>query len=171
VIGGLTSETNSTAEIQVLDFNTFRWKKSPTALPIATNRLGAVAANGELWIMGGQTSDGTTVDAAYRFSLAHRQLEKIPALKERRKNFAVAAVGDSIIVGGGWDDTGGKKKFLASTEIYRIGYTGWRSGPLLKAGRDGTRAAVVDGHFITIGGYNDGGLLSSVENIDPSGGN
>jgi N-acetylneuraminic acid mutarotase len=130
-----------------------------TPLPQALKSLGAAVANGYLFVIGGQNSDGQRQPTVYRTSLkADGTLDAwttTVALPISLDNHAVAAAGDCLFVTGG--DSGlGERSEVYSAAIGADGeIAAWQelADARLPQSLEGHTATIVGGQLFIVGGY------------------
>lgn len=139
-LGGNDAEAAMLSSVEVFDGHS--WQPAPAML---SPRAGHVAAvlNGKLYVFGG-ASDGTSVEAfdGERWAAVEGDMPSA------RREFAVATMGDRVLVLGGY--IGNSSNTLATVDAFD-GHS-WHAEPPMAVPRYHLSAAVFEGKLFAIGG-------------------
>jgi non-specific serine/threonine protein kinase len=151
---------HSVDAVESFDVRTRRWEKLPR-LPRALNHVNLAAAGGSLYALGG-TSDRFGKDIAttesWRYDVAERRWEELPAMPTPRAAAGVAVAGDEIYVVGGRDH----EISVDANESFNVRTRRWTRHADLPTRRDHV-GAVSDGRSIyALGGRQEEGASFKV---------
>jgi large repetitive protein len=164
LVAGGNDGSGSLSTAEIFDPSGNKWQ--PTG-SLSVGREGhqmAMTPWGFPWVAGG-TSNGVITGAMELFNPATGQFQAIGVLNTARAEFAMTAVGRTLLIAGGTDGT----KTLSSVEIYD-GATGkiTVAGAMSQPRKDFAAAALLDGTLLMTGGVDVNGLtLTSTEIFDP----
>ena len=122
------------------------------------NGLGAVAVDDFVYAVGGANSFGNAVATLRAFDPVQGMWLELQPMPTARSAPAVAAIGKTIYVMGGYNAGA-----LQTFEMYDTATDTWTTGPVLPAGRSGAMAVGHNGDIYLIGGRdNAGSPVSSI---------
>jgi N-acetylneuraminic acid mutarotase len=177
VAGGLipVSPTEDQITASVVAFNpaTQQWTKV-APMPTARWRLRLVAANGDLYAIGGQSPEGNTLSTVERYDPRSNTWTSVAPMNQDRGVPGVVAVnhglGRVVVVVGGCQFVAGQLVSLrSSTEVYDLDTGKWRLLPaqLPHATCSLGAAADTDGTVLAIAGATaDKGTVTATAEVD-----
>ncbi len=139
-----------------------RWA-ARAPLPQARARFGCVALGGRIYVIGGETPEGTT-DAVDVYDPADDTWHVGRPKPTAVANVAAAVLGDEVYVPGGYDREG---RVVAAVEVYAPGRDSWRSVAPLPAPRCGYALAAGGGRLYLFGGWDGTRYVPDVLIYDP----
>jgi N-acetylneuraminic acid mutarotase len=143
----------------VYNASTNTWSQLPD-MPTARDHFHAAVVNGKFYAIGGRNKDidaTTTANQAYDVATGAWQTGLAP-LPTPRGGFAIAAVGDEVLIIGG---EGGGQTY-ANVEAYNTVTNTWRVLNPMPTARHGIQAVVCNGGvYIAAGAKNQGGGSST----------
>jgi hypothetical protein len=147
-VGGLTSATRATEDVQVYDPAINSWSAAPP-LPHKLHHATAVAYDGELVVIGGWIPEGgnlTAVVSGEVLALRDGRWVKLPSLRQPRAAAGAAVADGKIVVVGGQDDG----ELVRDTEVFDG--RSWQRAATMPSLREHL-AVVSDGQFVyAVGG-------------------
>jgi len=163
VVGGLDSTFQPVSTAWRLNPAQGAWEELPS---LSSARAGpiAVAAEGCLYVLGGEFC-GDALGDAQRFDASAGKWESLAPMLEGRIKGAAVAAGGLVYVFGGQDGL----KPVNTAECYDPRTNTWRALPPMHRQRYACAAAVTpEGHIVVFGGeLTDQGCAASVELFDP----
>jgi len=182
VYGGHASPTHTywkeavSGRLDRLHLATGRWEELPGGAGLQGMNL--LTHQGKIYRVGGmeprnekhKAPDNHSVASCQRFDPATRQWEDLPALPEPRSSHDLVAVGNLIIITGGWRMMGAKQTWHDTMLVMDLAKSPlqWESRPQ-PFRRRALIAAVFDGKAYTIGGIDPHGKVTrDVSIYDPS---
>lgn len=159
VMGGYPSSRVTQRTVQVYDSAQNRWHLT-TPLPIPLNHAMAAAANGRVYMIGGQTnSSGTTsfVNTVFEYDPATTNWTARAPMPTARSAGAAAVIGNLIYVAGGRSPSTAQ-----DFAVYDVINNQWRTLADLPTGRNHLAAAAVDGRVYVAGGRLGPGFESAM---------
>lgn len=150
----LAGKTPTTYErtMYIYDPATNAWTtgSEPPAVYPSVENPAVVAANGKLYMFGGQTDPfkGAVKNAAV-YDPATQQWTMLPTMPTARGGAAAVAKDGKIWVIGGMASTGGS---LTAVEVFDTATNTWSAAPPLGTRRDNPGAAVLQGNIYVFGG-------------------
>jgi hypothetical protein len=170
VVGGYTSSSGTTTTVSYArldpDCSIDAWSTT-TALPSARNSASVVAAGGRIWVVGGESSSGSTSSAVY--SAAPGTTGTISSwttetsLPYSRSFPGVAVIDGYLVAAGGEDSWGNGTDDVFYAAIGSSGTLGsWStSSATLSTDLYYHRLTSWQGHIYQVGGWDDGGWGSA----------
>ncbi len=126
-----------------------QWKERGP-LPRPLFGLSAVAAEGNLYAVGGMDGQGIVSDRLLRYDVDRDRWEDdLPAMEKRRYYAAAVLLDGRIYVMGGRDETG---DVLDSVEAFDLGTRTWAAVGSLEHERYGHSAVALEGRLFVLGG-------------------
>lgn len=168
VVGGFTSDLQTTAAVERMDLRTGRWRRA-TPLPRPLNHMNAVSYRGALYVVGGYAQPGDTSAGAtrefWRLDAAARRWDRMPDAPIARAAAGAAVLGDRLYVAGGRNDT---RATIARLDIFDFRTGTWTQGPPLRRGREHVAAVAAAGSVWILGGRAlNQGNFADVERFTP----
>ena len=161
VMGGYPANRVTTRTVQVYDSAQNRWSLT-APLPIPLNHSMAAAANGRVYIIGGQTnSSGADVftNTVYEYNPATSNWTGRAPMPTARSAGAAAVIGNLIYVAGGRPPRGN------DFAVYDAVSNQWTTLPNLPTQRNHIAAGAIGGKVYVVGGRLSGGFTSPMTNI------
>lgn len=161
VFGGYPSSRITVRTVQVYDVDQNRWSLT-TPLPIPLNHSMAAAANGRLYLIGGQTHSGggePFTNTVFEYNPATSNWTTRAPMPTSRSSGAAAVIGDLIYVAGGRPPRG------QDFAVYNVVSNQWTTLPNLPTGRNHLGAGAIDGKVYVAGGRLGSGFTSPMTNI------
>jgi Kelch motif len=160
VMGGYPSSRVTVATVQVNDTATNNWTLT-TPLPNPLNHQMPAAANGKLYVIGGQTDSGSTsfVNTVFEFDPLTSDWTTRAPMPTARSAGAAAVIGNLIYVAGGRPPRG------QDFAVYNTVSNQWTTLPALPTGRNHLAAAAIGGKVYVAGGRLGAGFTSPMTNI------
>ena len=155
--------------IEVFNVNNTTMKSYPNLLFDLRNHCSLKLNNAIFCIGGLKLYDYRNVyDKVCQMKLeeANWRWEEVNPMNEKRSRMGAAVFNDSLVVTGGWNDTG----TLSSTEHCNDPTDKWQLGPNLRQKRCGNALVRCNDSLFTLGGFSEGTCLSSIERLDSFGG-
>jgi N-acetylneuraminic acid mutarotase len=154
VLGGYPKTRITVSTVQVYDIKSNTWSLGPP-LPAPNNHGMAVAVDGVIYLIGGQTdAQRAYVDTVYALDpKVGRWVEKAPMPTKRSAGFPVAVDG-KIYVAGGRPPNG------HAFEAYDPKADKWETLPNVPSQRNHIAAAAINGKVYVAGGRLEGGFQS-----------
>ncbi|XP_007887458.1 gigaxonin [Callorhinchus milii] len=133
--------------------------------PMSVARInhGLVAAEGFLFVLGGQDSEKVSLSSGEKYDSDTNCWSPIPTMNTARHNFGIVAIDGVLYVLGGED---GEKELL-SMEAYDIHTKTWTKQPNMTMIRKIGCYAAMKKKIFAMGGGSYGKLFESVESYDP----
>lgn len=131
-----------------------RWEGQPALLP-ARSRMAAVQVNGRIFVAGGESAEGMTLDRLDIFDLATGQWEVGAALPAPRANLAMTLGGDDLVVAGGsrLDITGDTLALYDDLARYHRDTDRWQEGGRLPQALAGAALVSQGDSLYLLGGW------------------
>jgi len=160
VIGGYPASRVTVATVQVYDPASNRWSLA-TPLPDPLNHQMAAAANGRLYVLGGQTDSGSTsfTNTVWEYDPATSNWTEQAPMPTARSAGAAAVIGNLIYVAGGRPPRG------QDFAVFDAVSNQWTTLPNMPTGRNHIAAAAMDGRIYVVGGRLGAGFTSPMTNI------
>jgi N-acetylneuraminic acid mutarotase len=147
--------------VQVYDAAQNRWSLT-TPLPIPLNHSMAAAANGRVYIIGGQTNSSGTeafTNTVFEYNPATSNWTTRAPMPTARSAGAAAVIGNLIYVAGGRPPRGN------DFAVYDAGSNQWTTLPNLPTQRNHLAAGAINGKVYVVGGRFEGGFTSPMTAI------
>jgi N-acetylneuraminic acid mutarotase len=158
----------TTDTVQVYDVAADSWSLT-TPLPQPINHAVAAAANGRVYVIGGQTSSGTPegfVDTVYAYDPADGTWTPRAAMPTQRSAAAATVIGSRIYVAGGRPPHGN------DFAVYDAATDTWQALPPLPTDRNHLAVGAIGGRVYVAGGRFGAGFTSpatdALEVFDPA---
>mmetsp|Transcript_98120 Transcript_98120/g.218876 ORF Transcript_98120/g.218876 Transcript_98120/m.218876 type:complete len:463 (+) Transcript_98120:85-1473(+) len=168
VIGGLshdgTIRTMTSARTEV--FNTWKdaWESAPD-VPTARRNGGGAQHSGMIYMLGGETANGTKTDACETFVVDGWRWKAGPKLPSLRSHFAVVSHGSKIFAIGGRSSEDNCHEGCDAFDVV----TGiWETCTPMPTLRHSLAVAVCKDHIYAMGGFTQERRVRTVEVFDPS---
>jgi N-acetylneuraminic acid mutarotase len=167
VCGGYPASRVTVNTVQVHDAASNSWHLT-TPMPIALNHQMPAAANGRIYIIGGQTDSGSTsfTNTVLEFDPLTTNWSFKATMPTARSAGAAAVIGNLIYVAGGRPPRG------QDFAVYNATNDTWQTLPNLPTARNHIAAGAMDGKVYVVGGRLGAGFTSPMTNIlevfDPS---
>ena len=147
VMGGYPASRITSATVQVYDPASNAWHLTQP-MPVALNHMMPAVANGKLYVIGGQTDDGSTsfINTVLEFDPATTNWSFKAFMPTSRSSGAAAVIGDLIYVAGGRPQRG------QDFAVYHTVSNTWRTLTNMPTGRNHLAAAAIDGRVYVAGG-------------------
>ncbi len=162
VIGGYPASRITVATVQFYDPVTDEWELT-TPLPVPLNHLMPAAANGKLYVIGGQSDagggPGNFVNTVYEYDPATRQWRTRTPMPTARGGGAAAVLDGKIYVAGSRPPRG------ADFAVYDPALDRWTTLPDVPTQRNHLGVAAANGKVYVIGGRFAAGFNSEVTAI------
>lgn len=161
VVGGYPSTRKSVDTVQVYDVKTDTWSLT-TPYPTTINHASAVALDGLLYVIGGQTNAGGRreksryVDAVHAYDPKTRKWTPRAPMPTKRSAMAHDVIDGKIYVAGGRPPRG------HDFAVYDPKADKWTTLPDLPTQRNHIAAAAIDGRLYVAGGRFGGGFRSEI---------
>jgi N-acetylneuraminic acid mutarotase len=155
VLGGYPSSRVTVRTVQVYDPAQDRWQLT-TPLPVAINHAMGAAANGKLYIIGGQTDSGSSsfVDTVFEYDPKTTNWMAKAPMPTARSAGAAAVIENLIYVAGGRPPRG------QDFAVYDPANNQWATLANMPTGRNHLAAAAIDGKVYVAGGRLGAGFTS-----------
>jgi N-acetylneuraminic acid mutarotase len=138
------------------------WKTDTASMPTARNALGAAAANGNIYAIGGD-GGSSFLNTVERYDPDTDSWSTASSMPTNRRRLGVVESGGSIYAIGGDDGNGP----VATTEVYDPSSDSWSTASSMSTSRIRHGVAALNGDVYAIGGRDGSNVLSSVEQYDP----
>ena len=162
---GTTADSLDTAER--FDFRTGRYEELPP-LPRALNHVTVVAADGDVYALGGLGDDFEALEAtgeSWRYDAGERRWEPIAPMPTPRGGAGAAVIGDRIYVAGGAAD----RRSVGTLEAYDLETGRWSRLAPMGVERDHHGVAALEGKLHAVGGRRvEGSPMADHERYDPA---
>ena len=135
------------------------------SLNTGRERLSAAEANGLIYAIGGEDSEGNILTSVEEYDPSTKTWTTVASLNTGRERLS-AAEANGLIYAIGGEDSGGN--VLTSVEEYDPSTDTWTTVASLNTGREELSAAEANGLIYAIGGYDGSNFLASVVGYDPS---
>ena len=161
VVGGYPSTRKSVDTVQVYDVKTDTWSLT-TPYPTTINHASAVALDGLLYVIGGQTNAGGRreksryVDAVHAYDPKTKKWTPRAPMPTKRSAMAHDVIDGKIYVAGGRPPRG------HDFAVYDPKADKWTTLPDLPTQRNHIAAAAIDGRLYVAGGRFGGGFRSEI---------
>ena len=161
VVGGYPSTRKSVDTVQVYDVKTDTWSLT-TPYPTTINHASAVALDGLLYVIGGQTNAGGRreksryVDAVHAYDPKTKKWTTRAPMPTKRSAMAHDVIDGKIYVAGGRPPRG------HDFAVYDPKADKWTTLPDLPTQRNHIAAAAIDGKLYVAGGRFGGGFRSEI---------
>lgn len=160
------------AALSLWDAASRQWLPAPSLQQARVHHSASLMPDGSVLIVGGESDPrlsaarGEPVLASVEQYGSGRITLQAPLAVARAKHTATVLADGSVLVVGGFDDTG---RAIAAAELWSSGTRSWRRLPNLRTARHGhTATRLADGRVLIAGGIDiDGQPLPSVEIWDP----
>ncbi|MEN9938606.1 MAG: hypothetical protein RLZZ387_5185 [Chloroflexota bacterium] len=164
VIGGGASEAASSA-VDRYDPANDLWVEL-TDKPTASRYVQAVSIGRQIFVPGGEASDGRVLDVLEAYDPRSQEWEALPPLPAPRSRYALASLEGRLYLFGGWDGS----RYCDEVFVYDPAARAWSDeGQRLPTPRRDASAAVVEGRIYVVGGEGERGALRANEVYDPAG--
>lgn len=158
------AEWNPRDTLYVFDPASMTWSEG-SRMPQARGAGGVAYATNALWYAGGIDQNRELSADLFRYDLASRKWERMPAMGVPRDHLRVEAVdGKVYAISGRKDDL---RLNLAVMEAYDIQSGQWSRRADIPVARGGFGSAVADGYIYTFGGEMLWHCLDNIERYDP----
>ena len=167
VMGGYPASRVTSPTVQVYDPASNFWYLTKP-MPVALNHLMPAVANGKLYVIGGQTDDGSTsfTNTVLEFAPATTNWSFKSPMPTARSAGAAAVIGELIYVAGGRPPRG------QDFAVYHTVSNTWQTLTNMPTGRNHLAAAAIDGKVYVAGGRLLAGFTSpmttALEVYDPA---
>jgi N-acetylneuraminic acid mutarotase len=159
VMGGYPASRGTVRTVQVYDSAQNRWSLT-TPLPIPLNHSMAAAANGRVYIIGGQTDANVAyTNTVFEYNPATSNWTARARMPTSRSAGAPAVIGNLIYVAGGRPPRG------SDFAVYDVVNNQWTTLPNLPTQRNHLAAGAIDGKVYVVGGRFEGGFSSPMTAI------
>jgi hypothetical protein len=159
VIGGYPSDRVTVDTVQVYDVAADRWSVT-TPVPQPINHTVAAAANGRVFVLGGQTdASGEYVDDVFAYDPATEEWTTRAPMPAPRSAGAAAVIGDLIYVAGGRAGRG------ADFAVYDAVADEWTELPPMPTARNHLAVGAIDGRVYVAGGRFGEGFTSDFTDV------
>jgi N-acetylneuraminic acid mutarotase len=161
VVGGYPADRVSVDTVQVYDVATDAWDLT-TPLPQAINHTVAAAANGRVYVIGGQTEssgEGSYVDDVYEYDPATTMWTPRAPMPTARSAGAAAVIDGLIYVAGGRPPQG------QDFAVYDPVGNSWEALPPMPTGRNHLAVGAIGGRIYVAGGRFGGGFSSELTDV------
>jgi N-acetylneuraminic acid mutarotase len=161
VFGGYPSSRVTVTTVQVYDSATDTWQFT-TPLPIPLNHSMAAAANGKIYVIGGQTnadSSGSFVNSVFEFDPSTTNWLPKAAMPTARSAGAIAVIGNLLYVAGGRPPRG------QDFAVYNVASNQWTTLTNMPTGRNHLAAAAINGKIYVAGGRLEAGFTSPMTDV------
>ena len=161
VVGGYPSTRESVDTVQVYDVAADKWELT-TPYPTTINHASAVALDGLLYVIGGQTNAGGRrersryTDAVHAYDPKTRQWTPRAPMPTKRSAMAHDIIDGKLYVAGGRPPRG------HDFAVYDPKADKWTTLPALPTQRNHMAAAAIDGKLYVVGGRFGGGFRSEI---------
>ncbi|MCK6691597.1 MAG: T9SS type A sorting domain-containing protein [Thermoanaerobaculia bacterium] len=169
VIGGAVSRTESTASMEVYDYNTDTWDTTKASMPVALCAAGSAVYDGKIYVIGGKpTFEGNIwLNTVYEYNPSTDKWTPIPyTLLTPRAFLSACTLGTEIYAIGGRTAT-----VFSIFAVEKLDFAdlskGWASFDGLNAGRSNFTAENLHGILYAMGGV-DAVNPTSVEKYNPA---
>ena len=161
LIGG-AGFTSLFATIEKLDETNNQWTELNEQV-IGRRYLTAEVVNGVIYIIGGQTSDGSYVETVQSYNISSNTLTTVSALPTKRKQLNSVVYDNKIYVIGGQLENDGA--MTSVVEVYNPSVDLWTTlSPMLTARE--CDIALIDDKIYAFGGYDGSSGLTTIEIYD-----
>lgn len=130
---------------------------SLSPLPTVQNSLGAVAARGKIYAVGGADQFANPIARFRSYDPVTNAWTELPPLPTARRAPAVVLLGDDIYAIGGYN--GGA---MQTVEVYSLSTGSWRTAPMLPVGIEAATAVTYQGSIYLMAGQSGGAPVSTV---------
>jgi large repetitive protein len=164
LVAGGNDGSGSLNSAEIFDPSTNQWQPTGNLSVAREGHRMAMTSWGFAWVAGGN-SNGAITGTLELFNPDTGQFQAVGSLNTARAEFAMTAVGRSLVIAGGTDGN----NTLSSVEIYdgSLG-TLTVAGAMSQARKDFAAAALLDGTILMTGGVDANGVtLTSTEIFDP----
>lgn len=160
VMGGYPASRVTVKTVQVYDPASNAWHLT-TPLPIALNHQMPAVANGKIYVIGGQTDDGSTsfTNTVLEFNPVTTNWTFKAPMPTARSAGAAAVIGDLIYVAGGRPPRG------QDFAVYNATSNTWQTLTSMPTGRNHIAACAIEGKVFVVGGRLGAGFTSAMTNI------
>ena len=158
--GGYPASRVTVATVQVYDSAADSWHFT-TPMPLAVNHSMAAAANGKLYVIGGQTDDGNTsfTNTVFEYDPTSSNWTSKAVMPTARSAGVAVVVSNQIYVAGGRPPRG------QDFAVYNSLSNQWTTLPNLPTGRNHLAGAAISGKIYIAGGRLGAGFTSPMTNV------
>jgi N-acetylneuraminic acid mutarotase len=162
VLGSMSSGNVVTQNtLQIYDSVADSWSLGQGSMPVTSTKFAAAVLDGLLYVMGGQTSSGSS--SSLRVYDAASNTWSLRASMSVGRSFLSAVAADGFLYAvGGVDSLG---HMLSSIERYDPGSNTWSAAPSMPTARALTDVAVIDNRLFVVGGMTAAGLSNRADAI------
>lgn len=145
--------------LQIYDSVAHSWSVGQGAMPVVSTKFAAAVLDGLLYVMGGQTSSGSS--SSLRVYDAATNAWSLRASMSVGRSFLSAVAADGFLYAvGGVDSLG---NMLNSIERYDPASDTWSAAPSMPTARALADVAVIDNRLLVVGGITATGFSNKVE--------
>ncbi|HEX3037972.1 MAG TPA: kelch repeat-containing protein [Oscillospiraceae bacterium] len=157
ILSAFADTTNTTTTI---NDSTDKWV-ARASMSTAKKLFNTVSANGEIYVIGGQTDNATSINSVEKYDYVNDKWIPKESMSKPRSNFQTAVIDNKIYAIGGDD--------ACTMEQYDPATDKWTPKASMKINRHFFQVAVLDGKIYAVGGLDYfGDEYTSVEVYDPS---
>ena len=161
VVGGYPSTRKSVDTLQVYDVKTDTWSLT-TPYPTTINHASAVALDGKLYVIGGQTNAGGRREKSRYVSAVHAYDPKTKKWTARAPMPTARSAMAHDVIDGKLYVAGGRPPRGHDFAVYDPKADKWTALPDLPTQRNHIAAAAIDGKLYVAGGRFGGGFRSEI---------
>jgi N-acetylneuraminic acid mutarotase len=158
LIGGLSAADSSTTEVYLGDL---KHVSQPATLGVAQHDAQAAALGGRVYVFGGGSF--SELDHIFSFDPTSSALATVGALPSAQSDVAVASIGDTAYVVGGYDGVSWKNTILS----YSPGATSTKTAATMPVGLRYAAVAAIDGRVLIAGGSTPSSASRAIFSFDP----
>ena len=158
LIGGAHGSTYYTT-IEKLDETNNQWIELSNQV-IGRRYLTAEAVDDVIYIIGGQGSDGSYIEAVQAYNISSNTLTTVSSLPTARKQLNSVVYDNKIYVIGGELESSGARANVV--EVYNVSSDSWSSLASMPTARE-CDIALINDKIYAFGGYNGSNALTNVE--------
>ena len=124
--GGINGKRLLECEVLDLSQSDSQFTHLPNDLPQVLYDAVAVSKGHWIYVIGGRNSNFQSVNTVYAFDTRTNEWnDELPHMRESRASTAVAILGDTLVVAGGWNREGGIDNYLESVETLDLKTSKW----------------------------------------------
>jgi N-acetylneuraminic acid mutarotase len=166
VIGGFTSDGETTAIVEMYNTTSDSWKTDIAPLPSPLHHVSSVSHEDKIYVIGGYMDDWTPSDRLLAYNPTTNEWTQSSVLPTARGSANSHFVNGTLYVIGG----DANEQSLDVVESYNPATDQWTAHTPMPTARHHAASAVVDGNIYVIGGRLTNSLVNTdvVEKYDPS---
>jgi DNA-binding CsgD family transcriptional regulator/N-acetylneuraminic acid mutarotase len=161
LLGGNT-EAGPTDVVMVYDTNTHQWQEA-AAKPTAVSRTSAAELFGEIYVPGGQMSDGQPTAVVEAYSPVNNSWRTVQALPHPVAGGLTLSDGRFLYLFGGYDG----ESVLDTAYVYDPAANSWRPLPPMPTARVDMAGGILAGDLYAVGGFDGQTAVASCTYFSP----